>query len=253
MNIGFIGTGNMAGAMIKGLVNNNFDPAKIHIMNRTYEKAIKYAEYGINVYKEADEVINASDIIILGIKPNQYETWLSTHELKNKTLISIAAGISSTTLQKYVDKFIITMPNTPSILGLGTTLLVESPLITTEILAIFKSFGTTKIIAEEQLPVYMLVTGCAPAYFFSFVDNLSEQLSQQYGLNKVEVESLLLDVLNGSNEMLKAGESAKKLMDNVCSPNGVTIQVVDELNKSLPAILTTGFTNALIRNEELSK
>ncbi len=252
MNIGFIGTGNMAGAMINGLVKNNYRPELIHIMNRTKEKAMKFKDDNINIYDTADEVIAKSDVIILGIKPNQYYDWLSEHELGNKLLISIGAGIQSEKLAKFVNRFIITMPNTPAVVNKGTTLLVESKELTEDILNIFQSFGSYQIVKEEELAKYMLVTGCAPAYYFSFVANLSKQLSTQFDLDKTVVEALLIDVLNGSAEMLNSELSAEQLTSNVCSPGGVTIQVVNELNEQLPNILKTGFTNAITRNDELT-
>ncbi len=250
MDIGFIGVGNMASAIIRGLVSE-MDPSQIHIMNRTKEKALVFKDSGVNIYDYAEEVIANSDIIVLAIKPNQYGEWLEEHDLKSKTLISIAAGIDSEFLSKYVEKYVITMPNTPASVKKGTTLIVNNEHVDKNVLAIFSAVGSTKIIEEEDLEKYMLVTGCAPAYYFSFVNNLSSSLSAMYDLDKNQIEELLINVMEGSLDMLKQNLTAKELSDNVCSPNGVTIQVVEALNQDLPSTLSRGFTNAIKRNQEL--
>lgn len=249
MEIGIIGIGNMTSAIIQGLLEN-YQPNTIHIMNRTKAKAMKFSGVGINIYDTAEEVISKSDIIILGIKPNQYKKWLETHDLNQKLLVSIAAGMSSELLGNYVNRFVITMPNTPAVNGMGTTVIVDNEHLTGEIIDIFRAIGTIKIVPEDKLDYYMLVTGCAPAYFFSFTKILAETLSEKYNLDNNEIESLLVDVLNGSGEMLKSN-SAAELTENVCSPNGVTIEIIKELEMKLPKILDDAFDQALIRNNEL--
>ncbi len=250
MDIGFIGVGNMASAIIGGLVKE-IEPKNIHIMNRTKSKADVFKKEGINVYEYADDVINKSDIVILAIKPNQYKTWLEKHNLGEKILISIAAGIDSAFLSKYVKKFVITMPNTPAAVAKGTTLIVENEWVNEDVISIFSAIGSTKLINEVDLEKYMMVTGCSPAYYFSFVDNLATSLSEYFALDQSEIEELLIDVMQGSLEMLKQQKTAAELCSDVCSPNGVTIQVVDALNEDLNSTLKRGYTNAIKRNREL--
>lgn len=250
MNIGFIGVGNMASAIINGLINE-MDSKNIHIMNRTKEKALVFKKHGVNVYDQATEVIAKSDIIVLAIKPNQYEQWLKQHDIGSKTLISIAAGVDSEFLSKYVQKFVITMPNTPAAVKKGTTLIVKNQWVDQNILTIFNAIGTTKLVEEADLEKYMLITGCSPAYYFNFVNQLATELSTKLKLDKQETEELLVDVMEGSLTMLKLQTNAKQLCDDVCSPNGVTIQVIDALNEDLPNTLNRGFDNAIRRNQEL--
>ncbi len=250
MNIGVIGCGNMAGAMIKGISQNGHN---LHIYNRTKEKALQYKCNDVFVYDNEIEVINSSEVIILGLKPNQYIEWLKNHDLSNKTLISIAAGMTSDMLNKVVDNFIITMPNTPALNKKGFTLVVESPYLTDDILSILNTFGETKVIKEEQLEVYMLVSGCSPAYFFLYVDLLANTLSDKYNLDKNEIEKILVNVMEGSLFMLKENIDANTLTQNVCSPGGVTIEVVNKLKEELPQILDQGFENAYRRNQELKE
>ncbi len=250
MKIGFIGVGNMNSAIIDGLVANGYNQENIYITNRTFSKMDKYLKTKINRVQTSEEVIDNSDVIILGIKPNDYKLWLDENQLGEKTLISIGAGITSEFLANYTHNFILTMPNTPSSVGHGTTLIIESPNLTEEIINIFNAFGKAVIINETELPEYMLLTGCSPAYFFTFVDQLSKQF-ELLGITGDQSSKLLIDVMEGSLEMLKGELSANQLTQNVCSPGGVTIEVVKQLNLGLEESLNRGFKNALARNEEL--
>ncbi len=251
MNIGIIGVGNMTGAILKGLLET-YEVDKIHIMNRTMKKTEPFIDTGVNIYATAQAVIEKSDVIILGLKPHQYVEWLKSHDLSDKIFISIAAGMTSGILKKHVKKYVITMPNTPAMVQMGTTLIVDNQYVTAEIIKLFTTIGTVKLIPEEQMDKYMLVTGCSPAYFFSYVDMLARVLSENYQLDQTVVEALLVDVLNGSGEMLKK-TPAKSLTQNVCSPGGVTIEVINVLEDGIPLLLKRGFSSALAKNEQLKK
>ncbi len=251
MKLGFIGTGNMAGAILNGVVANGFNPADITITNRTIAKAERFKPLGVTVVATSSEVIAASDMIILGMKPDGYMPWLKANDLTGKKIISIGAGITSQFMAKYTDDFIITMPNTPSKLGLGSTLVVDSRAVTDEVKAIFQGIGNVHVIKEEELDVYTLITGCSPAYFFSFVANMSEVLATQYNLDQAVVNQMLIEVMNGSAAMLSEQPEPKQLCDNVCSPGGITIEVVNHLNQDLPATLAAGFAAAISRTNEM--
>lgn len=251
MKIGFIGTGNMASSIILGLINTGYDGKDIWVTNRTMSKAEMFTKYNINVVDTSEEVIANADLIVLAMKPDGYKPWLDSHAISGKKIISIGAGITSEFMSSYTDNFVITMPNTPSKLGYGSTLIVDSDKVTEEVLNIFKAIGKTHLIKEEELDVYTLVTGCSPAYFFSFVANMSDVLSSQYNLDKQVVEEMLIQVMNGSGAMLKQAPNPKQLCDNVCSPGGITIEVVNHLNNDLPETFKAGFDAAIKRTNEM--
>ncbi len=251
MKIGFIGTGNMNGAILRGIVDKGYDSSQIWITNRTLSKAEQYADTGVNIVASSEEVLIKADVIILGMKPNDYQPWLESYNYQDKTLISIGAGITSEFMSKYTDKFLITMPNTPSKVGFGSTLVVDSVVITSELLAIFEAIGKVYIIPEQDLDKYMLVTGCSPAYFFDFVANMSDVLVAEYDLDKTTVNDMLIQVMSGTSKMLQTEPNPHQLCDNVCSPGGVTIEVVNHLNNDLPTIFKNGFVDAINRTNEL--
>ncbi len=252
MKIGFIGVGNMAGAILDGLLASNNNDNEFHIYNRTLSKLSKYVDTSVNIYNNPKEVIDKVDYLVLGYKPDGYISFLSEYDLDGVKLISIAAGMSTYKLSKYVTDFVITMPNTPSINKLGSTLMINSACIDDNTKEIFNSIGSVTIVEEDEFDKYMLVTGCAPAYFFSYIDLLSTSLSSKYNLDKTVVETLLVEVMNGSGSMFKTtNKDAHTLTSNVCSPGGVTIEVVKQLNEHMPQILDIAFDNALNRNNEL--
>lgn len=251
MRIGFIGTGNMGSAILKGIVGAGFEPSDITITNRTIEKAYKFQSLGVSVVLTSQEVIENSDIIILGMKPDGYKAWLDSNDVSSKKIISIGAGITSKFMSQYTDDFVITMPNTPSKLGFGSTLIVNSSAVSEEVLRIFSAVGSVHLIAESELDVYTLVTGCSPAYFFSFINKMSETLQNQYNLDSELTSKMLIEVLEGSAAMLKETPDPKELCNNVCSPGGITIEVVNKLNEGLPSVFEAGFASAIKRTNEL--
>lgn len=251
MKIGFIGTGNMAGSIIRGIINNGYNPENVTITNRTIEKAYTFGDLGVNIVETSQEVIANSDIIVLGMKPDGYKPWLDSNDISGKKIISIGAGITSDFVSNYTENFVITMPNTPSRLGFGSTLLVDSLALTDDVKAIFEAIGTVHVIKEEELDVYTLVTGCSPAYFFDFVANMSDVLATEYSLDHAVVNEMLIQVMSGSVAMLRETPEPHTLCDNVCSPGGITIEVVNHLNKDLPQTFKNGFAAAINRTNEM--
>lgn len=253
MKIGFIGIGNMNSAIVDGLLNSGYDSSKINLNNRTMEKIEKYRQYGVNLYNDSQELIDNSDIIILGLKPYMYPQWLDAHDISRVKFISIGAGITSEFMSKYTKDFVLTMPNTPSKVGCGSTLIIESTCVTEDVLGIFKSFGGIKVIREDELAKYTLVTGSSPAYFFTFVDSMCKVFEQDYGIDYQTSQTLLAQVMEGASKMLREDKLADVLCDNVCSPGGITIEVVKALQETMEDSVRTGFERAMIRTEEMKE
>ncbi len=253
MRLGFIGTGNMNSAIISGVVASGFDPRLITITNRTIEKAYKLERLGVNIAFSSADVIENSDVIVLGIKPDDYSKWLAGNELGDTVVVSIGAGITSAFMKKYTTNFVLAMPNTPSKLGLGSTLIVQSQKVSDDIINIFKAVGEVHLIQESEMDRYTLVSGCSPAYFFQFVATMSDIFEAEHQLERETVNKILAQVMEGSAKMLKEGVDPKLLCANVCSPGGVTIEVVNELRSDLPKILESGFAKALDRTLEMKE
>lgn len=245
--IGFIGFGNMGQALGTGISSKGYE-----ILYTDFEdKNIKNMRF-CNV----DEIINGCKYIILAIKPHQYEDFLNKYNLDNNIVISIAAGISSNFMTRLCKRYVLTMPNTPSTVKMGFTALVNNNTVNDmefeAVNNIFSSVGITKIVKEEELANYICISGSSPAYFFNFIDSLSSGI-EKLGVEKSLAEKTLAYVMKASAEMLlNSEETASQLCNNVCSPNGTTIQAIDIFKENkLDQICEDAIKNCFNRAKEM--
>lgn len=222
LKVGIVGCGNIGNAFIMGLKNN----CELYVYNRTLSKMDKYDF--INKCSTSIDLINSVDIIILCLKPNQYEEWLKNNDIKGKLLISVAAGINSEFLEKYVKNFVITMPNVLSEINIGYNVIVDSK-FNEKIIDIFKYLGDYSIIKETELKTYILLAGSSPAYFYQIIDNLASA-TIEYNIDYELAVNIYASVMKSSADMiLKSKNSPQQLVQNVCSPGGITTEIITVL------------------------
>jgi pyrroline-5-carboxylate reductase len=242
--IGFIGTGNMASAMIKGLVTNY---PEINENIYVYDKIISKSEALSSAFKvkgalNTIELVNSCKIIILAVKPNIYKFVLE--EIKNHIkashiIVSIAAGISTDYIQSFFTepvKVVRTMPNTPALVGEGMTAASPNKQITKEelesVLTIFNSFGKVDLINENLMDVIPAISGSSPAYVYMFIEALADGGVLQ-GLSRDQAYQYAAQAVLGAAKMvLESGKHPGELKDMVCSPGGTTIEAVYSLEKN---------------------
>ncbi|WP_408606537.1 pyrroline-5-carboxylate reductase [Anaerovirgula multivorans] len=242
--IGFIGTGNMADAMIKGLVNNFQDIyKKMYVSDKALDKAEEMAKlYDLNLCQSNVEVVKNTDIIILAVKPNIYRYVLEEikgYVTNNHILISIAAGISIDFIQGYFDypiKIVRTMPNTPAFVGEGMTAVTANSEVKHEeletVLNIFNSIGKADIIDEKLMDMIPAVSGSSPAYVYMFIEALADGAVLQ-GMTRDKAYQYAAQAVMGAAKMvLESGKHPGELKDQVCSPGGTTIEAVYTLEKN---------------------
>ncbi|WP_423363001.1 pyrroline-5-carboxylate reductase [Mycoplasma sp. P36-A1] len=230
MRVGFIGAGNMGGALIKGLIENK--KYEINICDHNLKALTKY-EKDVNITTDdASKVINESDIIILAIKPHMYKNFLIENKniIGNKLIVSIAAGISSNFMSNLVSKYLIVMPNTPASVNLGMTSIVDNDLLNTAekeaIADIFGSIGEITHIEEKDLELMITIAGSSPAYFELVIEAMSKFAVKQ-GMDEKSAYMIAAQVMNATSMMqLKSDLSPRELTTNVCSPNGTTEKAV---------------------------
>ncbi|MFV0499094.1 MAG: pyrroline-5-carboxylate reductase family protein [Bacilli bacterium] len=248
-NIGFIGFGNMGKALGLGLISKNY--------NVYYNDLIDMEISGVT-YADVETILSKCKYIVLAIKPYHYEEFLNNHDVRNNIIISIAAGITSAFMEKFCNKFILTMPNTPATLKLGYTVMVKNDQLTDDefetVRVFFNSVGKTKIINEEELSKYICLSGSSPAYFFMYIDCLSTAMSK-LGIEKTESEKILAHVMKATSEMLlQEGNSAKQLYENVCSPNGTTIEAINVFkDNKFEEICYNAIKNCFEKAEKMKK
>ena len=238
--LGFIGMGNMAGAIAAGIIQKGLmKKDEVFAYAPHYDKLVKNAEkIGFTACKELKELVAKTDTLIMACKPYQIEDVLSEikEDLKGKALISIAAGWNYDKYQAYLDestRFQFIMPNTPSMVGEGVLLFEEkNSLLDEEHEEVKNLFEALGIVIE--LPVHLMgiggaLTGCGPAFIDLIIEALGDA-GVQYGVPRKQAYEMVSQMILGSAKLqLETGEHPGVLKDNVCSPAGTTICGVDAL------------------------
>ncbi|AOY75949.1 pyrroline-5-carboxylate reductase [Clostridium formicaceticum] len=242
--IGFIGTGNMAGAMIKGLTNKFSEIYKhVYVTDKNLKKAEDMCkELHINLCENNIEIIKKAKILIIAVKPNVYGDVLQEIKdviTKEHIIVSIAAGISIKYIEGFFSqpiKIIRTMPNTPAFVGEGMTAITPNKEVTDEeldtVLSIFESIGKTDVIDEKLMDTVTAISGSSPAYVYLFIEALADGGVLQ-GLSREKAYTYAAQAVLGAAKMvLETGKHPGELKDNVCSPGGTTIEAVYTLEKN---------------------
>ena len=242
-NFGFIGCGNMASAIINGVINSGTLDAKqitaYDINKNATGNMLK--NHAINIATDIEELCAKSDFIVLAIKPHFFSQVLSENNkfFAGKKIISIAAGISYNDLVEMLPKtcnILRVMPNTPALVSQGVTALCDNTSFDNEskqiAFDIFSCLGYAFWIDEKFIDGVIGVSGSGPAYCFMFIEALADAGVRE-GLTRDLAYTLAAQTLKGSAEMvLKTKEHPAKLKDNVCSPGGTTIEAVYHLENS---------------------
>lgn len=263
MKIGFIGAGNMASAIINGLIDAKTAKCEdLLVFDKDEEKLKKLGARGINVMSDNNVLASESDVVVFAVKPNVLPYVLDEITPNPDTLyISIAAGVTIAAIEEKLGadmKIVRAMPNTPAMVNCGTTVITTNTNITKEeaetVLRLFNSIGLAVELSEKDLETAMAIHSCSPAYFYMMIDALADA-GVKYGLTKSAALRLAAKAAEGSAKMiLETGIHPQQLKDNVCSPGGTTIAAVCELER-------TGFTSSvqqavdscIKRNNEMKK
>lgn len=242
--IGFIGCGNMAQAMIGGMIKSGLvDKADI-IGSRTNVKKLNAVKekFGIVTVMDNKEVAKQADILILAVKPNIYPVVVDEIKgyVKDEVIIvTIAAGITISFMEKAFGKtvkIVRTMPNTPAMVGEGMSALCSNSEVKEEelsqVIKLFETFGKTEIIDEKLMDAVPAVSGSSPAYVFMFIEALADGAVRD-GIPREKAYKMAAQAVLGSAKMvLETGIHPGVLKDNVCSPGGTTIEAVFTLEKN---------------------
>lgn len=264
--IGFIGGGNMAKAIIGGLVKSGqVEPSNIWVFDRKAEANEALArEYGIQAAESAEALAREVDILFGAVKPNVILKVLKdvASQLKKEALVvSIAAGVtldSLATVLGHDRKIVRVMPNTPALVNEGMTsitpnVLVEQPEID-EVVTIFESFGKAAVVSEYLIHSVVGVSGSAPAYVFMFIEAMADA-AVLGGMPRAQAYQFAAQAVKGSAQMvLETGKHPAELKDMVCSPGGTTIEAVKVLEeKGFRAAVMEAMQQCMAKSEALSK
>jgi pyrroline-5-carboxylate reductase len=244
MKIGFIGSGNMGGAIIGGIVKNKIAvPSDIIVSDKSADALKKIEEmYGVSTVTDNKETAQKSDILFLCVKPQFL--YFVIDEIKNSVsdntvIVSIAAGQSiekiSGAFGKAI-KLIRVMPNTPSLVGEGMAALTPNENVTESevksVLEIFASFGRGEVVSENLMDAVTAVSGSSPAYVFMLIEAMADA-AVIGGMPREKAYTFAAQAVLGSAKMvLETGKHPAELKDMVCSPAGTTIDAVAVLEKT---------------------
>ena len=242
-NIGFIGAGNMASALIGGLIDSGKDVTNIIASSPEKDHLDRLKKsFNIKTTHKNEEIIQLSEIVILAVKPNVVEpVLLEIKDLllqRNPLLISIAAGIQINSLEQLLKpeyRIIRAMPNTPASIKEGVTAISPNQFVTEEDIddakEMFSSVGSVAEIKENNIDIYTALIGSGPAYVFYLIESLLES-SASLELTDTEKITLLASMISGSANLAKNSEdSPEELRKKVTSPGGVTQSAIEEFER----------------------
>ncbi|KAF1055235.1 MAG: Pyrroline-5-carboxylate reductase [Stenotrophomonas maltophilia] len=239
-SITFIGGGNMARSLIAGLVRQGVPAGHLHVAEPVAAlRDTLAAEFGVNTYAEARDAAAHGATWLLAVKPQVLrevcQSLQAIPQAQRPLLISIAAGISSAQLQRWLGgelPVVRAMPNTPALLGAGVTGLYATAAVADaqRRLAdrVLASAGRTVWIDDEaQMDSVTAVSGSGPAYVFLLAEAM-EAAGIAQGLPAEAARTLVVQTLLGASRMLdEAGESPAELRRRVTSPNGTTQAAIE--------------------------
>ncbi len=238
MKIGFIGCGNMASAMVGGIIKNKIaSPQEIMASAKT-EKTRQNAQnqFGILVTGDNKEVAQFANVLILAVKPFYYENVIAEIRdfvKEDVIIVSIAPGKKIQWIETLFNKkikLVRTMPNTPALVGEGMSCICGNDVVSKDDLAlvqmIFNGFGKSEIVAEDLIDVVVGVSGSSPAYVFMFIEAMADAAVAD-GMPRAQAYRFAAQAVLGSAKMvLETGKHPGELKDMVCSPKGTTIEAV---------------------------
>lgn len=263
--LSFLGSGNMAEAIMKGVLAAGLFKASDLLASDTSEVRLKaiHQKYGIRTTRNNREAVREGDLVILGVKPLAVDGVLAEikSELKEKVLVSVAAGVPLARLAAGLEreaKIIRAMPNAPALVQAGATVLAPGKGVEQETLAlvlqIFDSIGKSWILEERYLDAVTGLSGSGPAFVFVMIESLADG-GVKSGLSREVALALAVQTVLGAAQMaLQTGDHPARLKDFVASPGGTTIAGLHQLEeKKVRSAFISAVEAATRRSEELGR
>lgn len=244
MKLGFIGLGNMASAMIGGMLKKGLVSSQDIIGSDVSEagRAKAAEQFGIETCEDNKKVASEADILFFAVKPiflPQVLAEIADAVKENTVIVSIVAGKSIDFIKHGMSgkerKIVRCMPNTPALVGEGCTGVCASESVTKEeldqVLSLLQSFGVAQAVPERLMDAVVAVSGSAPAYVFLFIEAMADAAVAE-GMPRNQAYTFAAQAVLGSAKMvLETGKHPGELKDMVCSPGGTTIDAVKVLEQ----------------------
>ena len=264
MRITFVGGGNMANALIGGLLARGAHPGAIHVIDPSLEqRSTLAARHAVHVLEAPSAAAFDCDVVLLAVKPQQMrEAARSIAPLLDDPLvISVAAGLRIADLQRWLGattRIVRAMPNTPALIGAGITGLVAGPGVQPDDREIAESVvratGQTLWVADEtMLDAVTAISGSGPAYVFLFMEAL-ESAACELGLDPGQARTLALATFGGAAQLAeRSSDPPAVLRERVTSKGGTTAAALEVMRSAgVPAAIAAGAHAAFVRAGELA-
>lgn len=261
VRIGCVGCGNMGGAIVAGLARTG--TYELCGFNRSPERMHPLEKMGVVPRESALAVAKAAHVLILAVKPYQAASVLEEMRpalTPDKVLVSVAAGVSLKSLREASGgqcPVVRCMPNTPALVGKGVfALCFEDARLDADgkaqLLEIFGTLGRCVELSESRFTAFSALIGAGPAYVFAMMQGLV-QAGVTLGFQHSEARQMVTALFEGSARMAELNSAPlMQLRDEVCSPGGLTIAGVNELDRAgLAGLLVDAVLAADARGREM--
>ncbi len=266
LHVSFIGTGNMAGAIIRGLAKTQKDKVEMGLFDLNMDKSTALAEEtGSMVAENLEAAVLYADVIVLAVKPQNMADLLQEIAPycqlaeRRQIVISVAAGVEIKVYEQYLPGVAVAraMPNTScavlaAISGLmaGKHMEAADKAVAEQL---FNAIGSTIWIDEKDIHALIAVSGSGPAYFYYFTEQMAK-VGEKLGLQADIAEKLARHTAIGVGKMLEEKtESAETLRIQITSPNGTTEKAIESFSRSLPRAVEDAMRACAERSEEMAK
>lgn len=265
--IAFIGAGNMAAALIGGLVADGTDPqAMLACDPSSAQREALNERFGIRTCDDNREAVAACDVLVLAVKPQVLQAvaqdLAAAVQQHQPLVVSIAAGVRSDTLEAWLGgntALVRSMPNTPAMLQAGATGLFANAKVSEvqreQAESVLRAVGLTRWVNDESLiDAVTAVSGSGPAYYFLVMEAM-EAAARELGLDEQSARLLTLQTALGAARMaIESTEDPATLRQRVTSPGGTTEQAILSFEKDdLRGLFARAMTAARDRSVELSQ
>jgi pyrroline-5-carboxylate reductase len=263
MKIAFIGGGNMAAALIGGLLKRGTAASELYAVDPNEDaRARIHAQFGVKTGAVADTALREYDAIVLAVKPQVMKSVAAAlaPQLTTQLVVSIAAGIRGSDIARWLDgysRIVRAMPNTPALIGMGVTGLVALPgvdvagrSLASDVLG---AVGNTVWFDDEaKIDAVTAISGSGPAYVFYFIEALQEA-ARQLGLGDEEGRALALATFAGAAQLaVQSDEPASVLRERVTSKGGTTAAALASFEaQGVKAAIVKGVLAADARAKEM--
>lgn len=263
IKLGFVGVGNMGGAIIKG-INGKLGNTAVFAYDTNPEKLANLRNYGATASASIKDLAHKCDYLLLAVKPQQLDevlTQVKAAANDNLVIISICAGISAEYIRERTfpkAKVVLVMPNTPMMLGAGASAMSCDKTVSDKEFAfarkVIGSCGITEVVPEDKMKEIIAINGSSPAFIYVYALGFI-QYAEKVGIDKDVALRLFAQSLIGSAKMLTtSGMSVEELIKQVSSPGGTTIAGLEKLSEGkLTAVAVSACEACTKRAYELGK